>query len=261
LRHITEKSRYDPSVPGFQPLALSRGGSTWFYQADGLGSVTSLTGTAGAIAAGYTTDAFGNLTKTVGSLVNSFRYTGREWDSETGLYYYRARYYDPQAGRFVSEDPIGLLGGSNFYRYVGNGPTYLIDPYGTSQQDVQALINAINNAIASMTANGQRLNNGYLNNFLSGLNMMTGGLISRPYLGCGQQTDNVIEQLTPLLPQLDDSWELLPQSGFTPLYHQWGAAVSSNPNDPVIVFDPLHDNVYAVPADIWSNPPESHAIK
>lgn len=60
---------------------------------------------------------------------NPFQYTGRENDG-TGLYYYRARYYDPQAGRFISEDPIGFVGGINFYSYVGNRPTYWIDPMG-----------------------------------------------------------------------------------------------------------------------------------
>jgi RHS repeat-associated protein len=57
-------------------------------------------------------------------------FTAREWDPETGLYYYRARYYDPKGGRFLSEDPIGFGGGVNFYAYVGNGPTNWIDPFG-----------------------------------------------------------------------------------------------------------------------------------
>jgi RHS repeat-associated protein len=67
---------------------------------------------------------------TTGSLVNSFRYTGREWDAETSLYYYRARYYDAAAGRFSSEDRIQFSGGINFYRYVANSPTNLFDPFG-----------------------------------------------------------------------------------------------------------------------------------
>jgi len=62
--------------------------------------------------------------------VNPFQYTARESDPETGLYYYRARYYDPAAGRFLSEDPIRFFGGHNFYRYVRNGPTDFRDPLG-----------------------------------------------------------------------------------------------------------------------------------
>ncbi len=57
--------------------------------------------------------------------------SGREWDSETGMYFYRARYYSPDLKRFTSEDPIRFASGDvNFYRYVGNNPTNFIDPLG-----------------------------------------------------------------------------------------------------------------------------------
>jgi RHS repeat-associated protein len=53
-----------------------------------------------------------------------FKYTGRKYDAETGNYYYRARYYDPAAGRFLSTDSFGFAAGdSNLYRYDGNSPT------------------------------------------------------------------------------------------------------------------------------------------
>jgi uncharacterized protein RhaS with RHS repeats len=51
-------------------------------------------------------------------------------DYETGLYYYRARYYDPRAGRFITKDPIGFEGGINIYAYVKNNPINMIDPEG-----------------------------------------------------------------------------------------------------------------------------------
>ena len=61
---------------------------------------------------------------------NPYAYTGRELD-DTDLYYYRARYYDPTTQRFLSQDPIGFASGDfNFYRYVGNSPTYFRDPSG-----------------------------------------------------------------------------------------------------------------------------------
>lgn len=60
-----------------------------------------------------------------------FGYTGRELDEETGLLYYRARYYDSTVGRFISEDPIGVEAeDTNLYRYVGNSPTNATDPEG-----------------------------------------------------------------------------------------------------------------------------------
>ena len=63
--------------------------------------------------------------------MNNFRYTGREWDPETSLYYYRARYYDPASGRFLSEDPVGFRGRDiNLYRYGRNQPGRFTDPIG-----------------------------------------------------------------------------------------------------------------------------------
>jgi len=63
-------------------------------------------------------------------LANPYTYTGREYDPESGLYYYRARYYDAGIGRFLSEDPVGFLGGVNFYGYCVNNPVNWIDPWG-----------------------------------------------------------------------------------------------------------------------------------
>jgi RHS repeat-associated protein len=66
-----------------------------------------------------------------GEVKQPYGYTGREWDKELGLYYYRARYYDPKGGRFISKDPIGFEGGDvNLYRYVKNQPVDWIDPSG-----------------------------------------------------------------------------------------------------------------------------------
>src|SRR6266404_1679103 len=123
-------ARYEPTQNIDEPLAMLRSGATSYFHADGLGSITSLSNAAGSIANTYTYDSFGKLTASTGSLVNPFQYTARESDSETGLYYYRARYYDSSTGRFLSEDPIGLQGGNNFYRYSQNSPLNWIDPSG-----------------------------------------------------------------------------------------------------------------------------------
>ena len=80
-------------------------------------------------------DAWGRLE--IGATASGYAFTGREWDAETGLNYYRARYYDPQAGRFISTDPIGLSGGINLYAYVGDDPVNATDPLGLSPQTEQ----------------------------------------------------------------------------------------------------------------------------
>ena len=113
-----------------EPLAELQSSTTSFYSQDGLGSVTSLTTSAGGLGNTYTYDSFGKLTASTGSAVNRFQYTGREADLETGLYFYRARYYDPSAGRFLSEDPIRFAAGSDFYKYVNNLPANNSDPSG-----------------------------------------------------------------------------------------------------------------------------------
>jgi RHS repeat-associated protein len=123
-------ARYSQGENIDEPLAMLRGGATDYYEADGLGSVTSLSSPAGALVQTYTFDSFGKQTASSGSLTNPFRYTGREFDTETSLYYYRARYYDPAAGRFLSEDPASFRGGINLYGYVLNNPANTIDPSG-----------------------------------------------------------------------------------------------------------------------------------
>jgi RHS repeat-associated protein len=113
-------------------MAELRSGTT-SYETEGLGSVTSLTNSSSVLATTYTFDSFGNLTNSAGSVQNPFRYTGRDFDTETGLYYYRARYYDPNAGGFVGEDPIGFAGATNFYAYVDDNPVGFSDPAGLSK--------------------------------------------------------------------------------------------------------------------------------
>jgi RHS repeat-associated protein len=112
-----------------EPLALERSdGTIRYYKADALGSIVALTDENGAVTTSYAYDAYGAVTVS-GSDVNAFQYTGRENDG-TGLYYYRARYYSPEMRRFVSEDPIGLVGGLNFYGYVRDNPINWSDPKG-----------------------------------------------------------------------------------------------------------------------------------
>jgi RHS repeat-associated protein len=129
----TVVARYEDAQNIDQPLAMLRLSTTSYYHVDGLGSVTSLRSSAGSIANTYTYDSYGKLTASTGSLVNPFRYTARESDPETGLYYYRARYYDPSTGRFLGEDLFKFDGAEqnpNLYWYVRNSSTNVIDPLG-----------------------------------------------------------------------------------------------------------------------------------
>jgi len=108
-----------------------------YYEQDGLGSVTSLSNVSGAVANSYVYDAFGNTTASSGTLTSPFQYTGRDYDSETGLRYYRARYYSADNSRFLSEDPVRFEAGTNFYRYVKNRPTVFADPEGLGEKPKQ----------------------------------------------------------------------------------------------------------------------------
>ena len=129
----TTTATYFIHGPGIdEPLAMVKGGSSHYYHADGLGSIVAITDSSQTIVQHYDYDTFGQLTAS-DDFANGYTFTGREWDDELGLYYYRARYYDAQIGRFISKDPIGFAGGDvNIYRYVGNQPVNWLDPFGFS---------------------------------------------------------------------------------------------------------------------------------
>ncbi len=103
------------------------------FVTDALGSTMALTDSGGVFQSQYGYDPFGNATQSGAITSNSFTYTGRENDG-TGVYYYRARYYNPIFDRFISEDPIREESGSlNLYSFVGDDPTNKIDPLGLAQ--------------------------------------------------------------------------------------------------------------------------------
>lgn len=111
-----------------EPFARQTPSANESFHTDAIGSTLVLTNDAGASAVTYSYEPFGR-TRVTGTSANPFQFTGREND-ETGLYYYRARYYHAQFPRFLGEDPIGILGDLNLYSYVTNNPISFVDPYG-----------------------------------------------------------------------------------------------------------------------------------
>jgi RHS repeat-associated protein len=114
-----------------QPLSMERNGSEYYFHTDQLGSIRLVTDASGTVQNTYDYDAFGNFTEHVEAVASPYGFTAREFDPESGFYFYRARYYSPRLGRFISEDPVGFAGRDvNLYRYVWNDPLNHSDPSG-----------------------------------------------------------------------------------------------------------------------------------
>ena len=141
-----------------RPVAMVRGGQTFYYVYDGHGSVVALTNDAGQIVQRYEYDSFGRPTLVLGNLANPFMFAGREYDPETGLYFNRARTYDPDTGRFLQQDPIWDY---NLYAYAGNNPVNMIDPMGMKYfQDVKDAPGKVIKKIIDKYKQGKKQNNG-----------------------------------------------------------------------------------------------------
>ncbi len=127
-------ARYTAGLGMDEWLAVQRGGATYTYHRDGVGSITALTDATQAVAATYRYDVFGNPLGQTGHVVNPYRFAGRELELLSGLYYNRARYYEPATGRFLSQDPLaGALSWpvtQNRYPYAFNNPAGYTDPTG-----------------------------------------------------------------------------------------------------------------------------------
>ena len=101
------------------------------FHADGLGSIAALTDESGATVQTYTYTAFGSIRTQIGTDLNRIIFTAREAMGDSlGFHYYRHRIYDPNTGRFTTEDPLGFIDGPNMYLYCHNNPASLVDPLG-----------------------------------------------------------------------------------------------------------------------------------
>jgi len=129
-------------------VTMNRGGLTYYYHPNSLYNVEAITDSTGAPVERYTYDAYGEPTITDGSynpiplnpwgsphsaIGNWFLFTGRQWDEESGLYCYRARFYDSLKGRFLERDPLWGKDDFNLYAYVDDRPTHFVDPLGAAK--------------------------------------------------------------------------------------------------------------------------------
>jgi len=125
---------YEPQ--SFKPVALIQDGEVYHYHLDHLGTPRELTNQQGEIVWKVRYKTYGNVAvKEFEEIENNLRYQGQYFDEETCLHYNRHRYYNPNTGQFISQDPIGLLGGVNNYRYAPN-PTGWVDPFGLECKEI-----------------------------------------------------------------------------------------------------------------------------
>jgi RHS repeat-associated protein len=134
--------------PGATPAA------TYYPLKDHQNSVIALADASGTVVESYEYDAWGNPTvcDASGSEIsngqsqvgNRYLWQGREYDYETRLYYFRARWYNPETGRWLSKDPIGISGGLNMYVFCGNNPVNFVDPFGRQEEETFGYMDGIN---------------------------------------------------------------------------------------------------------------------
>ncbi|MEZ5509893.1 MAG: RHS repeat-associated core domain-containing protein [Gammaproteobacteria bacterium] len=126
--HAQKLYLYEPG--SFRPLAFVERNQVYFYHLDHLGTPQEMTDWEGRVVWSARYRVYGNVLKQdVEAVENNLRFQGQYFDAETGLHYNRFRYYDPGTGQFTQQDPVGLLGGINNYRYAPN-PTGWVDPLG-----------------------------------------------------------------------------------------------------------------------------------
>ena len=160
-------ARYTRGPNVDQMLTMERGGQTYFYHTDSIGSIATLTNSSGSVACSYSYDSFGR-TQPCSGVINPFGFAGREYDSESALYYMRARYYDPATGRFITPDPWNLMGRLmlaqhhqpealyaqkapqelNVYSYAINNPLVFRDPSGLGSEEANLIYSIIDHGPA-----------------------------------------------------------------------------------------------------------------
>lgn len=133
------KKTYVFEPESFRPVAQISDGKTYHYHLDHLGTPRELTDDSGKIVWKVRYRTYGNVAiKEVEEVENNLRFQGQYFDEESGLHYNRFRYYNPNTGQFITQDPIGLLGGVNNYQYAPN-PVGWVDPWGLKCKEQQRI--------------------------------------------------------------------------------------------------------------------------
>jgi RHS repeat-associated protein len=136
-------------------VSMNRGGAIFCYHFDGLGSTRLLTDAAGTITDTYEYDAFGNQIARTGTTQNEFLFTGQQYDANLGYYYLRARYYQPDTGRFTALDPYQgdpyTPASLHKYQYAANDPVNKFDPSGLESIGSLSVAIAITGILSSIT--------------------------------------------------------------------------------------------------------------
>ena len=132
--NIVARYTHGPGID--EPLILERGGASFSYHADGLGSITEITDATGAVRQRYTYSSFGKIESRLDpNFVQPYTFTSREFDPETSFFHYRKRVLDQNIGRFLQQDSIGIVPFgprklNHLYAYVDNNPINFVDPLG-----------------------------------------------------------------------------------------------------------------------------------
>ncbi len=157
----TLEKRYIPGILPDEVLIKIESSTKTYFHKDRLGSVIAVTDASGDVLNSFKYGPFGETPSLTGT---PFGYTGQRYDSELQSYYYKARYYSPAIGRFLSPDPIGFdAGDMNLYAYVGNDAMNLTDPAGllgqallsNARNAVDAVADAFDRATRPQAANAQ----------------------------------------------------------------------------------------------------------
>jgi RHS repeat-associated protein len=119
---------------GLPEEQITSGGTRYYYHQDQIGSTVALSDSGGNQVQTYAYDPYGNLTSSSGSITNPFQFQGQFLDAATGLYYLRARFYDPVASSFLAHDPVGRIT-RTAYAFVADDPVNRLDPMGLDGTD------------------------------------------------------------------------------------------------------------------------------